>query len=91
MMVQPMMSYPNSAFLSQQAQGLLEEARNENRMLEDNISTLKEQVNIFEQEIEQVREQGKIRESNLEEEISALREQVANIKYNEGIQIPHTM
>lgn len=76
MIVPPMMPYSNSALLSQQAQSLLEEARNENRMLEDNISTLKEQVNIFEQEIEQVKEQAKIRESNLEEEIGALREQV---------------
>ena len=36
--------FQNSALLSQQAQSLLEEARNENRILEDNVSTLKEQV-----------------------------------------------
>ena len=34
------------------------------------------QVNIFEQEIEQIREQTKIREVNLEEEIAVLKEQV---------------
>ena len=36
------------------------------------------QVNIFEQEIEQIREQAKIREVNLEEEITALKEQVTH-------------
>ena len=47
------------------------------------------QVNIFEQEIEQIREQAKIREINLEEEIGILKEQVntekiifSNISFN---------
>lgn len=75
-MIPPTTQYPNAALLSQQAQNLLEEARNENRILEDNVATLKEQVNIFEQEIEQIREQAKIREINLEEEIGYLKEQV---------------
>jgi len=47
----------------------LEEARNENRMLEDTVSTLRERVNLMEQEVEQQREQGRIKEANLEEEI----------------------
>ena len=34
-----------SQLLSQQAHQLLEEAQNENRMLEDTVATLKEQVN----------------------------------------------
>ena len=34
------------------------------------------QVNIFEQEVEQIREQSKIKEANFEEEISILKEQV---------------
>ena len=34
------------------------------------------QVNIFEQEVEQIREQSKIKESNFEEEIAILKEQV---------------
>ena len=33
-------------------------------------------VNIFEQEVEQIREQSKIKESNFEEEIAILKEQV---------------
>ena len=33
-------------------------------------------VNIFEQEVEQIREQSRIRESNYEEEISILKDQV---------------
>lgn len=40
--------------LSQQAQRLLEDARQENRMLEEAVTTLKEQVNIYEQEVDQV-------------------------------------
>ena len=40
--------------LSQQAHRLLEEARQENRMLEEAVTTLKEQVNIYEQEVDQV-------------------------------------
>ena len=43
-MGQPQGQFQNSALLSQQAQNLLEEARNENRILEDNVATLKEQV-----------------------------------------------
>ena len=34
------------------------------------------QVNIFEQEVEQIREQSKIKEANFEEEIAILKEQV---------------
>ena len=67
---------PPGPLLSQQAQRLLEEARNENRMLEENLTALKEQINIFEQEIEQQREQHKIKESNYEEEIQILKAQV---------------
>ena len=62
--------------LSQQAQRLLEEARNENRLLEDSINTLKEQINIFEQELAQIKEQHKIKESNSEEEIQLLKAQL---------------
>ena len=40
--------------LSQQAQRLLEDTRQENRMLEEAVTTLKEQVNIYEQEVDQV-------------------------------------
>merc|ERR1719412_3265656 len=49
----PSISGP-SPLLNQQAQRLLEEARQENRMLEEAVSTLKEQVNIYEQEVDQV-------------------------------------
>ena len=55
---------------------MLEEARNENRMLEENCSTLKEQVNIFGQEAEQLREEQRIREANHEEEVQLLKNQV---------------
>ena len=75
-MIPPPGPYPSAALLSQQAHSLLEEARNENRALEDSVATLKEQVNILEQEIEQIREQAKIKEINLEEEIGILKEQV---------------
>ena len=59
------------------------------RMLEEAVSTLKEQVNIYEQEVDQVqqnnlflftcfqiKEQARIKESNFEEEISILKGQV---------------
>ena len=36
--------HPTPQLLSQQAHQLLEEAKNENRMLEDTVATLKEQV-----------------------------------------------
>ena len=63
--------------INQQAISLLEEARNENRMLEDAVTTLKEQVNIYEQEVDQIKEQARIKESNFEEEISILKTQVS--------------
>ena len=63
--------------INQQAMRLLEEARNENRMLEDAVNTLKEQVNIYEQEVDQIKEQGRIKESNFEEEISILKTQLS--------------
>ena len=63
--------------LNQQAMRLLEDARNENRMLEDAVTTLKEQVNIYEQEVDQIKEQSRIKESNYEEEISILKTQVS--------------
>lgn len=49
----PSMAGPGQ-LLSQQAQRLLEDARQENRMLEEAVTTLKEQVNIYEQEVDQV-------------------------------------
>jgi len=64
--------------LNQQAMRLLEDARNENRMLEDAVTTLKEQVNIYEQEVDQIKEQSRIKESNYEEEISILKTQVSH-------------
>ena len=45
-------------------------------MLEENERTLREQINIFEQELEQQRERHKIKESNFEEEIQILKAQV---------------
>ena len=75
----PMMhsgAMPQQQLISQQAQRLLEEAKNENTMLEETVATLKEQLNIFEQEVEQIREQAKIKEANYEEEIGILKEQV---------------
>merc|ERR1719270_801354 len=72
----PSISGP-SPLLNQQAQRLLEEARQENRMLEEAVSTLKEQVNIYEQEVDQIKEQSRIKESNFEEEISILKTQVS--------------
>ncbi|TRY74599.1 hypothetical protein TCAL_00595 [Tigriopus californicus] len=62
--------------LNQQAQRLLEEARTENRMLEETIVALKEQVNLYEQETEQVKEQLRIKESSYEEEIQILKGQL---------------
>ena len=46
--------------------------------MEDAISTLKEQVNIYEQEVEQIKEQTRIKESNFEEEISILKNQLSH-------------
>ena len=69
--------------LSQQAQHLLEEARNENRMLEESITMLKEQVNMFELEVEQIQEQAKIKESNFEEEIAMLKDQLKERNYQD--------
>ena len=63
--------------INQKAMSLLEEARNENRMLEDAVTTLKEQINIYEQEVDQIKEQGRIKESNFEEEISILKTQLS--------------
>jgi hypothetical protein len=62
--------------LYQQAQHLLEEARNENRMLEESVSMLKEQVNMLALEVEQTHEQAKIKEANYEEEQSFLKNQL---------------
>ena len=59
-----------------QAQNLLEEARNENRMLEESVSMLKEQVNMLTLEVEQTHEQAKIKEANYEEEQSFLKNQL---------------
>ena len=78
----------SSPLLSQQAQRLLEDCRNENRMLEEAVGTLKEQVNMFEQEAEQQREQIRIKEANYEEEIQILKGQVnskKSIKNNSDI------
>ena len=63
--------------INQKAMSLLEEARNENRMLEEAVTTLKEQVNIYEQEVDQIKEQARIKESNCEEEISILKTQLS--------------
>ena len=65
------------AQINQKAMGLLEEARHENRMLEEAVTTLKEQVNIYEQEVDQIKEQARIKESNFEEEISILKTQLS--------------
>ena len=69
-------SAPNT--LNQQAHRLLEEARQENRMMEEALSTFKEQVNIYEQEVDQIKEQARIKEANFEEEISILKSQVTD-------------
>ena len=53
----------------------MEEARNENRMLEESVSMLKEQVNMLALEVEQTHEQAKIKEANYEEEQSFLKNQ----------------
>ncbi len=67
---------PPGHLLSQQAQRLLEEARNENRMLEENIGTFKEQINLLDQEMEQLKEQHKIKAANAEEESQVLKAQI---------------
>ena len=54
----------------------MEEARNENRMLEESVSMLKEQVNMLALEVEQTHEQAKIKEANYEEEQSFLKDQL---------------
>ena len=69
--------------LCSQAQNLLEEARNENRMLEESVTMLKEQVNMFELEVEQIQEQAKIKESNFEEEIGMLKDQLKERNYQD--------
>lgn len=73
---QAMLGAPPGPLLSAQAMRLLEEARNENKMLEDGVAGLKEKINICEQELEQQREQHKIKEANYEEEIQILKAQV---------------
>ena len=75
--------FSQQQLLSQQAQHLLEEARNENRMLEESITMLKEQVNMFELEVEQIQEQAKIKESNFEEEIAMLKDQLKERNYQD--------
>ena len=45
-------------------------------MMEEALSTFKEQVNIYEQEVDQIKEQARIKEANFEEEISILKSQV---------------
>jgi protein fantom len=72
----PTTGHHHQQLLSQQAQHLLEEARNENRMLT-------EQVNMFELEVEQIQEQAKIKEANYEEEIGLLRDQVKERNYQD--------
>lgn len=69
--------------LSQQAQHLLEEARNENQMLGESVNMLKEQVNMLELEVEQTHEQAKIKEANYEEEMSLLKEQLKERNYQD--------
>ena len=69
--------------LSQQAQQLLEEARNENRMLEESVNMLKEQLNMMELEVEQSHEQAKIKEANYEEELSILKDQLKERSYQD--------
>ena len=63
--------------INQKAMSLLEEAKTENRMLEEAVTTLKEQVNIYEQEVDQIKEQSRIKEANFEEEISILKTQLS--------------
>ena len=63
--------------INAKAMSLLEEAKNENRMLEEAVTTLKEQVNIYEQEVDQIKEQSRIKEANFEEEISILKTQLS--------------
>ena len=75
--------FSQQQLLSQQAQHLLEEARNENRMLEESVTMLKEQVNMFELEVEQIQEQAKIKESNFEEEIAMLKDQLKERNYQD--------
>ena len=52
-------------------------------MLEDSVTMLKEQVNMFELEVEQIQEQGKIKESNFEEEIAMLKDQLKERNYQD--------
>ena len=53
------------------------------RMLEDSVTMLKEQVNMFELEVEQIQEQAKIKESNFEEEIAMLKDQLKERNYQD--------
>uniref|UniRef100_A0A0K2T4J1 Protein fantomlike [Strongylocentrotus purpuratus] n=1 Tax=Lepeophtheirus salmonis TaxID=72036 RepID=A0A0K2T4J1_LEPSM len=59
-------------------------------MLEETIMTLKERISIFEQEVDLVKEQSKIKESNLEEEIDHLKSEMSEghrDKVNENVGI----
>ena len=69
--------------LSHQAQQLLEEARNENRLLEESCSMLKEQLNMMELEVEQTHEQAKIKEANYEEELTIIKDQLKERSYQD--------
>lgn len=94
MMHSPMMHTPSllmpsptpqsqQQLLSQQAQHLLEEARNENRLLEESVNMLKEQLNMMELEVEQTHEQAKIKEANYEEEVTILKDQLKERSYQD--------
>ena len=52
-------------------------------MLEESVTMLKEQVNMFELEVEQIQEQAKIKESNFEEEIAMLKDQLKERNYQD--------
>ncbi|KAK2146667.1 hypothetical protein LSH36_590g01020 [Paralvinella palmiformis] len=56
---------------------LLEETRAENRQLEQVIQGLHEQINLYEQDIEMLKEQMKVREAEYEEDLLKLKQQMS--------------
>ncbi len=64
--------------LPRYGQSLLDEAREENKHLEDIIGQQQEQMNIYEQDIEMLKEQMKVREADYEEDLLKIKQQMSH-------------
>ncbi|KAK7114118.1 protein fantom-like isoform X1 [Littorina saxatilis] len=58
--------------------GVLEDTRAEKRHLESNIAQLHEQLNLYEMEIETLREQNRLREAEYEEDLIKIKTQITS-------------